>query len=236
EQERIEKQSKVGKDLESTKEKRDGLKKTAEEWKKILDDQLLNFDKQLSRLERDHTFLEKRGQSIIESQLQLDRDMIQLQQRANTAGANRSNNAGANRTNNGLSTQAVLGTQMDQIQLQKARYQAEYDQTLVAAQQVTQKAQGLIQQRNGVVQQYQKATGQLVKQDASLDKWQGRLKKDTEKLKAPVDDKVPAVTNKIKQVRSFRTYIELDVIEQRERLLDSFGVAMSDKSDRPGAK
>ncbi|MBC8113031.1 MAG: hypothetical protein H7062_01515, partial [Candidatus Saccharimonas sp.] len=222
EQERIEKQSKVGKDLESTKEKRDGLKKTAEEWKKILDDQLLNFDKQLSRLERDHTFLEKRGQSIVESQIQLGREMTLLQQRASAG----------NQPNNQFGTQTNYEAQMDQLQLQKVRYQAEYDQTLVAAQQVTQKAQGLIQQRNGVVQQYQKATGQLVQQDASLDKWQGRLKKDTEKLKAPADDKVPAVTNKIKQVRSFRTYIELDVIEQRDRLLDSFGVTMPEKPAR----
>ena len=229
EQERIEKQSKVGKDLESTKEKRDELKKTAEEWKKSLDDQLLNFDKQLSRLERDHTFLEKRGQSIVESQIQLGREMTLLQQQA-SANSN-------NKNNNQFGQQQNLNAQMDRLQLQKVRCQAEYDQTLVAAQQVTQKAQGLIQQRNGVVQQYQKATGQLVKQDASLDKWQGRLKKDTEKLKAPVDDKVAAVTNKIKQVHSYRTYIELDVIEQRDRLLDSFGVAMPpDKPDRPGTK
>ena len=228
EKERIDKQTKAGQDLESTKEKRDELKETAEEWKKSLDDQLLNLDKQLSRLERDHTFLEKRGQSIVESQLQLSRDMNQLQQRANIAGANQ--------TNNRFGAQPNYEAQMEQLQLQKVRYQAEYDQTLVAAQQVTQKAQGLIQQRGGVVQQYQKATGQLVKQDASLDKWQGRLKKDTEKMKAPVDDKIPAVTNKINQVRSFRTYIELDVIEQRDRLLDSFGVAMPEKPDRPGAK
>ena len=228
EQERIEKQTKTDKDLESTREKRDGLKKTAEEWKKSLDEQLLNFDKQLSRLERDHTFLEKRGQSIVESQIQLGREMTLLQQRASASGGHQPNNR--------FGTQTNYEAQMEQLQLQNARYQAEYDQTLVAAQQVTQKAQGLIQQRNGVIQQYQKATGQLVKQDASLDKWQGRLKKDTEKLKAPVDDKVPAVTNKIKQVSSFRTYIELDVMEQRDRLLDSFGVAMPDKPDRPGTK
>ncbi len=224
EQERSEKQAKTDKDLESAKEKRDELKKTAEDWKKTLDEQLQGIDKQLSRLERDHALLEKRGLSIVDSQLQLSREMNLLQQQANNA-----NNKGKNNLVN-------YEAQMEQLQLQKVRYQAEYDQTLVAAQQVTQKAQGLVQQRNGVIQQYQKATGQLVKQDASLDKWQGRLKKDTAKLNAPVDDKAPAVTARINQVRSFRTYIELDVIEQRDRLLDSFGVAMPDKPDKPGAK
>ena len=228
EQERVDQQTKTEKDLESAQEKRDELKKTAEEWKKSLDDQLLNLDKQLSRLERDHSLLEKRGQSIVESQIQLGRQMTQLQLQQQQASSNNSKNK--------LGPQVNFDVAMEQLQLQKRRYQVEYDQTLVAAQQVTQKAQGFIQQRNGVIQQYQKATGQLVKQDATLDKWQGRLKKDTEKLKGPVDDKVPAVTNKIKQVRTFRTYIELDVMEQRDRLLDSFGVAMPEKPDKPRTK
>lgn len=225
ERERIDKQTQIGKDLESAGEKKESLKKSADEMKKAFDDQLLNFDKQLSRLERDYGFLEKRAASIIESQLQLDREMSLLQTRATT---NTNSNAPASRTING---QSNYEAQMQNLQGQKFKYQAEYDQTLGAAQQVTQRAQVLIQQRTAAVLQYQKASGQIVQQDAKLDKWQDRLKKDGQKLKEPSSDKVAAVTGKINQVRSFRTYIELDVIEQRDRVLDSFGVAMPDKAD-----
>ena len=210
EQERIEKQTKADQDLESAQEKRDDLKKTAEEWKNSLDDQLANLDKQLSLLEKDHGLLEKRGLSIVESQNQLSREMNQILTRGGT-------------------NKLLAEAEIEQRGLQKARLQVEYDQTVVAAQRVTQKAQGLVQQRNGVIQQYQKATGQLVKQDASLDKWQGRLKKDTEKLKGPVDDKGSAVMGKLKQAQSFRTYVEFDVAKQRNRLLESFGIEASDK-------
>jgi hypothetical protein len=223
EQKRVEKQSKTEKDLESTKEKRDELKKTAEDFKKSLDEQLQNLDKQLSLLEKDHALLEKRGQSIVNSQNQLSLEMTQLQQESMS---------GAGKKNQGFNYEAAI----DQRRLKQTQLQVEYDKTLIAAQQVTQKAQGLVQQRTGLVQQFQKATGQLVKQDATLDKWQGRLKKNTEKLKAPADDKGPAVMAKIKQAQSFRTYIELDVVKQSEHLLESYGIVMLDKPEEPATK
>lgn len=213
EQERLGKQTQVTKDLEATQEKRDSLKKSAEDAKKVFDEQLKNYDKQLSTLERDYGILEKRGQALADAQLQAKRDIASLELRIRMSKPEQ---------------RANLQIQINQLEGQKVQAQVEYDRTLFAAQGVNQKAQVVIGQRGGLVQQYEKATGQLVNQDASLNKWQDRLKKNEQKLTAPANDKVPAVSGKANQVRSFRTYVDLDLIAERDKVLETFGIKASE--------
>ena len=213
EQERLGKQTQVTKDLEVSQEKRDSLKKTAEEAKKVFDEQLKNYEKQLSALERDYGTLEKRGQALADAQLQMRRDIATLELRIMMSKPEQ---------------KANLQNQINQLQGQQTQAQVEYDRTLFAAQGVNQKAQVVVGQRGTLVQQFEKATGQLVNQDASLDKWQDRLKKNEQKLKAPANDKAPAVTGKANQVRSFRTYVDLDLIAERDKVLESFGAKASE--------
>lgn len=213
EQERLGKQTQVTKELEASQEKRDALKKTAEDAKKVFDEQLKNYDKQLSAHERDYGLLEKKAQALVDAQLQAKREIASLELRIMMSKPEQ---------------KANLQIQINQLEGQKSQAQVEYNRTLFAAQGVNQKAQVLIGQRGTLVQQYEKATGQLVNQDASLDKWQGRLKKNEQKLTAPVNDKAPAVTSKTNQVRSFRTYVDLDLIAERDKVLESFGIKVSE--------
>jgi hypothetical protein len=212
EKERAEKEVEVAKDLEASAEKRESLKKSAEELKKSLDEQVANFDKQLSRLEKDYDFLQKRLVSIAASQLQLNNELTLLDQPANKSKGSLAPQAIENR-------KAALG-------MQQLKYQVEADQSLAATMLVSQKAQAVVLQKVAAIRQYEKATGQLVQTDASLDKWQGRLKKEGEKLKSPPKGKPAPVANKINQARSFRTYVDLDLVLERDRVLDSFSVAI----------
>ena len=224
EKERAEKELQVKKDLEASAEKRESLKKSAEESKKYLDEQLATFDKQLTRLERDYDFLQKRIVSIAASQVQLNLEMSLI--------SNRPTNGAQNNTGLGAQQLAVAYEQRKAaLELQGIRYQIEMDQTVANTLAVSQKAQALIGQRSALVRQYERTTGTLVQQDSALDKWQERLKKDGERLKSQPKTKTAPLTNKIQQARSFRTYVDLDLNLERDQLLDTFGVAIVDNPD-----
>ncbi len=212
--ERAEKGGQVAKDLEASAEKRESLKKSAEEWKKTLDEQVANFDKQLSRLEKDYEFLQKRLVSIAASQLQLNTELALLDQSVKKS-----------KDKDTVAPQAIENRKAA-LGMQQLKYQVDADQSLAATMVVSQKAQVVAMQKVAAIRQYEKATGQLVQSDASLDKWQGRLTKEGEKLKSPPKGKPAPVANKINQVRSFHTYVDLDLALERDRLLDSFGVAI----------
>ncbi|HEY4263358.1 MAG TPA: hypothetical protein VGM98_24560, partial [Schlesneria sp.] len=223
EKEHAEREKQVAKDFEASTEKREALKKTAEDTKKYMDQQLAAFDKQLTRLERDYEFLQKRVMSITASQLQLGTEMSLLSQQS---GALSNNNRGGN----GVLAQ-VYQQRMNVLEVQQIRYQVDMDQTLASTMAVSQRAQMVVGQRSAAVRQYERATGQIVQQDSAIDKWQDRLKKDGEKLKEQPKPKAGPVANKIQQARSFRTYVDLDLIQERDRVLDSLGIAMSEKPD-----
>lgn len=218
--ERAEKEAQVAKDLEASVEKREALKKSAEDGKKHFDEQLAAFDKQLTRLERDYDFLQKRVLSITTSQLQLNAEFALLEQQTNNPDSR--NSPSVARTRAYQQRKPVL-------EAQQVRYQVELEQTMVAAVAVAQKAQAVAGQRMAMVKQYERVTGQLLQQDSKLDQWQDRLKKDGDKLKTPAKTKPAVVASKIEQARSFRTYVDLDLALERDRLLDSFGVAMPEK-------
>jgi hypothetical protein len=220
--ERAEKEFQVAKELEASAEKRDALKKSAEELKTYLDERLAAFDKQLTRMERDYEFLQKRILSITASQVQVNAEMGLLSEQL--ANVNNNNRNGAGQQAN------IYQQRMAVLEVQSIRYQLELDQSLAATVQASQRAQALVGQRAAAIQQYERATGQVVKQDSALNLWQDRLKKDGEKLKAPGKRKLAPVVGKIQQARSFRTYVELDLVLERDRVLDSFGVAIPDQN------
>ncbi|MBS0205566.1 MAG: hypothetical protein JSS49_21900 [Planctomycetes bacterium] len=228
--EAAEKEAQLAKDLEASAEKREALKKTAEDQKKYLDERLAECDKTLKRLERDYEFLQKRTLSITLSQAQLNTEMATLDQQVANLSSN-SNNSRSPSSNGNLLANAYR-QRMAVLEVQILRYQVELDQTLGSAMVVSKQAQFVVGQRVAAIRQYERATGQLVQEDSKLDHWQDRLKKDGEKLKTPPKGKSQAVANKIKQARSFRTYVDLDLLLERDRLLDSFGVAMPEAPEK----
>jgi hypothetical protein len=217
EKERAEKEVEVAKNLEASAEKRESLKKSAEDWKKYLDEQLAAFDKQLARLEKDYDFMQKRVVSLTASQVQVNAEIALVGQQASN-------------TKPGQFADA-LQQRRAALELQLLKYQVDLDQSMGSALMIAQRAQAVAGQRAAAVQQYEKATGQLVQRDANLDKFQDRLKKEGEKLKAPPKSKPAPLTNKVKQVRSFRTYVDLDLVLERDRVLDSFGIATAQPSE-----
>ncbi len=221
EQERIEKQGKIEADAEAAKKKAEVVKKSAEDWKRWLDDQLKQNDRLLARLEKDYGLLERRAQENLETQNQIDREINisrNLAQGTGKQGAVTRTNSRL--TNSRLSSSQSPQQRVDQLLNQKIQLQLDFDRTLQEGFAVSQNATRVFQQRDLAMKKYQQMTGLLVKEEAATQKWQDRLKKDGAKLKAPVSDKGGAVTRTLTKAKSLRTYIDFDINDERQRMLD----------------
>lgn len=224
--ERKKKLEEVASNLETSKEKRDSLKRSAEDWKTWLDEQLDAKDKQLARLEKDYAFLEKRAQSLIQSQLQVQAQLSLL----SVAGAG-AGNAGQG----AITAQSQLQQQqISTLQAQQVAYQLDYERTSLSGLGVSQQAAKVVGERAAAVKQYEKATGQLIKQDAAIGKWEDRMKKDGDKLKKVAKDKSSTPAKKAAAPKTLRSYVDLNWAIERDRLLESVGVGP--ESDKPAEK
>lgn len=240
EQERVEKLSKTEADAEAAKKKAEGVKKSAEDSKRLLDDQLKQLDRLLARLEKEHGILERRAQENLEAQNQIDREINAIRQRVAQNQQNRVVRnpvrpiQNANRVANPLGANGEQ--QIDQFLNQKILLQTENDRLSQESIAIHQNAARVVRERQGIIQQYQQKTGQLVKEEAAVQKWQDRLKKDSTKLKAPASDKGGAVTRTLTKAKSLRTYIDFDIADERQRLLEQIDPPKPDADVKEQAK
>lgn len=203
--ERAEREAQVAKDLESSAERKDMLKRTAEQSKDYLDQRLGDLDRQLGRFEKDYDVLQQRILALNTAQVQINSELAYLD--------------GLNPDQ--VQSPRALEQRRSALGVQLLRSQVDLEQSLASAMTVAQRAQAVMVLKAQAVQQYEKATGQLVQKEAGLDKWQDRLKKEGEKLKAGPKGKAAPVANRINQLRSLRTYVELDPVRERERVMES---------------
>ncbi len=204
------KQSRVQKNLNDVKEKRENLKKTAEEMKEALAEHTATYQKQMTRLEKDYGFVERRSAVLISSMAALDQEVALLQQRKKTA-----NNNTANQIDQAIS----------QIQSQRFLYNAEFMKSMTAADQIAANARSLTQERAEFLEQYQKVTGEIVQEDAGAEKWNERTQKQAAQLKKAQANPKPVIpAGKIQIAKTFRTYVDLDLYAERTKVLESFGV------------
>lgn len=215
EQERKRKLGQVESNLETSQEKRESLKRSAEDWKAWLDEQMEAADKQLARLEKDYAFLDRRAQSLIQSQLAVQAQITLL----SVPQLGQPNAAPGVITPQMQLQQQQIAT----LQAQQVGYQVEYQRTALSALGVSQQAAKVVQERAAAVKQYEKTTGQLVKQDAALGKWEERMKKDGEKLKKVAKDKPASGLRKVTAPKTLRSYVDLNWAIERDRLLESVG-------------
>ncbi|WP_397570874.1 hypothetical protein [Schlesneria sp. T3-172] len=203
------KQARLQRSLDGAKVKREGLKKSAAEAKETFAEKTAEFQKSMDRLEKEYTLVDRRAQVLVSSIALLDQQVAMLRETTRLAGRR----VDERRLEFGLT----------QLLNQRGIYQAECMRSVAAAEQLANTARTLHQAYAAEVDQYEKATGEIVKADVNMDTWTERALKQADDLKkTPVKPVVPK--GKIQMVRSFRTYIDLDLNAERESLLESYGI------------
>jgi hypothetical protein len=209
------KNSRVQKNLEDVEEKRENLKKAAEEMKEALAEHTASYQKQMTRLEKDFGFVERRSAVLMSSMVTIDQEIAVLQQRKKNANSSTSNQI----------DQAIT-----QLQNQRLAYNAEFMSSMAAGDQIAANARRLTQDRAEFLEQYQNATGEIVQQDAGAEKWKERTLKQAAQLKKAQANPKPVVpAGKIQLAKTFRTYVDLDLYAERNKVLESFGVVSPGK-------
>lgn len=207
----------IANDLQNLQKEKQSAGRSAEDWKKWLDEALAKADKALGECERDYQQLEKRRQSLDQAITLLGREMTGIQSLSTFAAANPL--AAQNAQFQAMQRYSVLQTQM-------FNYQVAYNAAIGQMTQMAQQAQSLMNERAAVIARYEKATGQLVKKDADIDKWTARLndKKQQLDVKAPDPAATKTAAGPRKPGATFKSYLPLDLDARRAALLATFGI------------
>lgn len=202
-------QERIALDREGVQQKKETLARTADDWKKWLDEQTADFDKQLGQLEKDYNHLDGRAKSLAQSSLLAAREITLLRLRTNI---------GQKSSPRQLALDQLIG----QRELQIVRYQTDQTANTQQMNLIRQKALQVLDQRAAAVRRYELATGQIVKQNESLKKWNDRLKKEAQRVAESPVGKSTKLSTLESRLRAFGTYVELDLETEKERLLASF--------------
>lgn len=191
-------------------ESREQLKLTAEEWKKKLDKELVEFAREIGSAQRDYQLLEQKRAS-------LDRS-IELVLKEQTALELSIQNLPDAQFN-----APVILRERNRLIAEYNSLQADYRDTVLELQQVSGLGQQLLQARQALINAYQKATGNLVDQDKKLDKLAKKLTKTQEELET--DELVlkdSADIRKLKlRMKYFSTFVPFDWSAERQALIGS---------------
>lgn len=214
---------KLENDLKDLDKEKANTAKSAEEWKDWLDEALGKADKELSRLEKEYHSLETRSETLRQTITSLGRDLTALDLQLNTIAS-----AGATGS-------AIQQTQQRYLQRQNqlVNSQMEYNVTIGKMSQTAQQGRVAYQQRAAIVQKYEKATGQLVKKNAELDKWSARVADKKKKLDMPAAKAKGARSAPERKVVSLKSFVPLDLDDEKARVLAAFGVSPDQPEGEP---
>ncbi|HVV99359.1 MAG TPA: hypothetical protein VHB77_03395, partial [Planctomycetaceae bacterium] len=180
------------------------------------------IEKQLTQLERDYLYLDRRLGSLSQSIALANRELLMLETRA--IATNQNPNLG------GIVTPLQLA-----IQNRKAAvfgYQLDYNATAARMSSTVEQAGALLKRRALAVEQYETATGQLMKKNNQLERWSIRLGEKKKKLQHQVPAK-DLQENFERKLGAFRTYVELDLEAERVRILNLLGAEVPNADDPP---
>lgn len=221
EQERSDQAEKVEATLSGIDQERKESGRTAQELKKQLEDDLAKLDKQLGGLERDYQFFERQATSIQQSWIAIGPEITLMQSRLAPLRQAQPTSALRMVTGSDPFLQRLGEQRLALLQNQMAAYEREYAAAGLRMTQLSQQANVVVQQRASVVRQYEAATGKLVRKNAALDKWAVRANDKKKGLAAAAAKPTKPAANDAR-LRSFGTYVPLDLEAEKKRLLDSF--------------
>jgi hypothetical protein len=200
--------------LEELEKERTAAERSAEEWKKWLDQSLEKADKALEAIEKEYQALDARGQALERQIVQLGQDLTRLEVQGSLGAAQQG-------------TGATAAQLYNQKQNQLLNCQLEYNANAVSMQKVGRRGQLAMQERAAIIERYQKATGDLVKKSADLDKWSSRAQEVKKKYDLKAASKAGGAKKPARSAPSFKAYLPLDPRALGKELLQDLGLQLN---------
>lgn len=204
--------ARVEKSQKKSEQAREGVKKSAEQWKIWYDDSIAKSNTALNDLVRSASGIQSRMAAVQSEYLQVKQQEARLAALKPKEGST----AHAELTNLGARAGALAG---------------EGQQLTIDLANVQRQGAAALQQRMAIVQTYEQATGQLVKQDANLQRIQEKLaEKSGEGDKAGAGGKATKASataksgGKKEKLPAFREVAAFDVEGRRNALLQGLGL------------
>jgi hypothetical protein len=220
-----------------TKKEKKQVEKSAEELERSLKAELVAIDAQFNGLARDYDRLDLRARNISNFVRSLDTEIAnlinqraQLQAEQNAPPAGTGNDA--KKTGTPKTQSPATPTNTAQIlainatinirNTDRLRYQADYDRLEIQARDVQRQGAMLLGRRQSLINDYQTTTGKLYKEKESLaakEKFLERRKKEASK---PATGSTGQVKSLGQTAKALRTYVDLNLELEKQRVLDSF--------------
>jgi hypothetical protein len=194
-------QAKLDATLAKVTERKEEVKRSADEWKTWLDGEVAKFDKQLTSLEKDYNFLLQRKTSLEQSIALVGREITALENSRNPNASPQAQNA--------------LVDAIGQRRMQMINYENDHSATTLRIYQTAQAGTAIVAQKRASVQQYEQATGTLADAKAKADKWTDRLAARKTRLKP----KTTVAKTESKPVITFVSFVPFDLEASRDQLL-----------------
>ncbi|MCY2964812.1 MAG: hypothetical protein NT069_14445 [Planctomycetota bacterium] len=222
----------VTEQFENAEEERKEKERSADEWKKWLEKNLTDVDKQLGRLEKDYRYLEQRSKSLMQSILTLEQEAAIISQWPVLPGRDQYQQQQQQQGMGYFQNDAQKSSALTQLQTRSYVNQIEYNMSLARLSDTSRQGSEMQRTRAQIVQRYEKATGDLSRQKGEIDQWESRLNAQQRKLatkppaaKKPAGKPVP---------RSFKTLCAIDFEVEQQRVYAQFGLKPPLKQRAPG--
>lgn len=185
------------------------LQMTSREWQAWLDDVFRRTEKQLGVLQKDYTALDTAAREISGEILSRRGELAALNLLPDVRPSDPSGQPA-------LSPRTFAAAELES---RVVRLQVQFNSLAAKASTVRGQAQRLLAERTVAVKRFERATGQIARQDSTLQKWEKLLEKSAAKVElaaATETGEYRSLTNRLTQVA---TYFELDLDQERQRLL-----------------
>jgi hypothetical protein len=197
-------------------EKKEQVQKNAQELENALREQLAVLDNQIAGLEREYGQLETRARTITRQVEGLDSEVAGLlTQRASIL-------ADTENKNSNVGTLNTIQRLIDQKNREKQVLQAEYDRLDARARDVQRQGSAAIAKRQAAIRQYQSEGGKLSQETKAISAKEGFLKRELQKTAKPASGNTSQVRALGQAATALRTYVDLNLEAEKQRLLDSF--------------
>jgi hypothetical protein len=223
--------ARLAQEATEAKQQKKQIEKKAEDVERAINEQLAAIDHQIAVLLRDQDRFEAQLQRVASLMQFMDHEiealLIERQQiladQADRLPSQDGTKSGTTKPNHIVDGRLLtIGTLIDARTRERLRYQADYDRIDRQLRETQRQGAVIMNRRQTLVAEYQAITGKLYKDSESLVAREKFIERRKNEASKPVTGSTAQVKALGQTARALRTYVDMNVELEKQRILDSF--------------